>query len=133
MINLATEILYNTYGRSLGNFLFNTFLFFSNYLNFVCVILKKIPSLFDLANYRELCSKGIHNITKANLNGLAKENKSIHLLKFSNINDLDILNCSILETETEINEPLSTEIEDFDDDEYNFDFIDLVQHNGFKE
>ncbi|SBT48915.1 conserved Plasmodium protein, unknown function [Plasmodium ovale wallikeri] len=75
----------------------------------------------------------MHNITKANLNGLAKENKSIHLLKFANRNDLDILNGSILETETEINEPLSTENEDFDDDEYNFDFIDLVQQNGFEE
>ncbi|CRG93534.1 conserved Plasmodium protein, unknown function [Plasmodium gallinaceum] len=131
MINLATVILFSTYGRNLGNFFFNTCLFFANYLNFVCFILKKISHIFKINTYKDL--NGLHNIKQANLNGLIKENKSMHLLNISCINDLDVLNSSILETETEINEHLSTEVEDFDEDEYNFEFIDLVQQNSFEE
>ncbi|CRH02652.1 conserved Plasmodium protein, unknown function [Plasmodium relictum] len=131
MINLATIILFSTYGRNIGNFLFNTCIFFANYLNFVCFILKKISHIFKINTYKDL--NGLHNLKQANLNGLIKENKNTHLLNMSSLNDLDILNSSILETETEINERLSTEIDDFDDDEYNFDFIDLVENNSFEE
>ncbi|KOB85330.1 hypothetical protein PFDG_00617 [Plasmodium falciparum Dd2] len=45
MRNLATQILHSTYRRHLGNILFNTFLFFSNYLNFVCYLLKEVSLL----------------------------------------------------------------------------------------
>ncbi|SBO20712.1 conserved Plasmodium protein, unknown function [Plasmodium knowlesi strain H] len=173
MISLATDILYYTYGRNLGNFLFNTFLFFANYLNCVCLLLKKVsfpqhvcdntvsivllvegcpylPSgnncdlllpphifslqiscLFDRTNYRELCS--LCNIKRANLNGLQMENKNLGLLSIASINNVEALNKSLLEMETQINDRLSTEFEDFYEDEYNFDFLDMVQENDLDE
>ncbi|ANQ11042.1 Uncharacterized protein PCOAH_00054690 [Plasmodium coatneyi] len=131
MISLATDILYYTYGRNLGNFLFNTFLFFANYLNCVCLVLKKISCLFDRTNYRDLCS--LCNIKRANLSGLQMENKNLSLLSIASINNVETLNKSLLEVETQINERLSTELEDFYDDEYNFDFIDMVQEKDLDE
>ncbi|ETW17609.1 hypothetical protein PFBG_03933 [Plasmodium falciparum 7G8] len=121
MRNLATQILHSTYRRHLGNILFNTFLFFSNYLNFVCYLLKEVK---------------LHNITRSNFSGIIKEKKGINLLNIASLNDLDFLTNSIHETETEINDRLSTEIDEideFDDDEYNFDFIDLVQQNEMED
>ncbi|KOB59898.1 hypothetical protein PFHG_01619 [Plasmodium falciparum HB3] len=109
MRNLATQILHSTYRRHLGNILFNTFLFFSNYLNFVCYLLKEIKQIFNISGYKDL---------------------------YTSLNDLDFLTNSIHETETEINDRLSTEIDEideFDDDEYNFDFIDLVQQNEMED
>ncbi|GAW83606.1 hypothetical protein, conserved [Plasmodium gonderi] len=131
MINLVTSILYSTYGRNSRNFYFKTFLFFANYLNFVCLILKKISCLFNRENYRELCS--LCNIKSENYNGLQKESKNLNLLNFARFTNLEILNNSLLEKETEINDQLSTQLEDSEEDEYNFDFIDIVQQNGFEE
>ncbi|SBT80908.1 conserved Plasmodium protein, unknown function [Plasmodium malariae] len=125
MTKLATAILYSTYGRNLGNFLFNTFLFFASYLNLVCLMLKKISWLFNVTGYRELYS--LYNIKHKCMKEFTKEKKNIQLLNIASIHDLDILNNSIRGTETEINERLSTDIEDFYNDEYNFDFIDMVQ------
>ncbi|EUD69081.1 hypothetical protein C922_00773 [Plasmodium inui San Antonio 1] len=131
MISLATGILYCTYGRNLGNFVFNTFLFFANYLNCVCLVLKKISCLFNRTNYRELWS--LCNIKRANLSGLQIENKNLGLLSIASINTVETLNKSLLEVETEINERLSTELEDSYDDQYNFDFIDTVQESDLDE
>ncbi|GAB69059.1 hypothetical protein PCYB_144870 [Plasmodium cynomolgi strain B] len=61
------------------------------------------------------------------------ENKNLGLLSIAPINDVETLNKSLLEMETEINERLSTELEDFYDDEYNFDFIAMVQENDLDE
>ncbi|SOV79308.1 conserved Plasmodium protein, unknown function [Plasmodium sp. gorilla clade G3] len=134
MRNLATLLLHSTYRRHLGNILFNTFLFFSNYLNFVCYLLKEIKQIFNVSRYKDLYK--LHNITRSNFSGIIKEKKGINLLNIASLNDLDFLNNSIHETETEINERLSTEIDEideFDDDEYNFDFIDLVQQNEMED
>ncbi|EDL47591.1 hypothetical protein, conserved [Plasmodium vivax] len=147
MISLATGILHCTYGRNLGNFLFNTFLFFANYLNCVCLVLKKrqqlrlastthafspqISCLFDRTNYREIFS--LCNIKRANLSGLQMENKNLSLLNIATINNVEVSNKSLLEGETEMDERMSTELEDFYDDEYNFDFIDMVQQNDLDE
>ncbi|KJP88000.1 hypothetical protein AK88_02275 [Plasmodium fragile] len=131
MIRLATDILYYTYGQNLGNFLFNTFVFFANYLNCVCLVLKKISCLFDRTNYRELCS--LWNIKREYFSRLQMGNTNLSLLRVANINNVETLNKSLLEVETEINERLSTELEDFYDDEYNFDFIDMVQENDLDE
>ncbi|VUZ98935.1 conserved Plasmodium protein, unknown function [Plasmodium vivax] len=131
MISLATGILHCTYGRNLGNFLFNTFLFFANYLNCVCLVLKKISCLFDRTNYREIFS--LCNIKRANLSGLQMENKNLSLLNIATINNVEVSNKSLLEGETEMDKRMSTELEDFYDDEYNFDFIDMVQQNDLDE
>ncbi|SCN63200.1 conserved Plasmodium protein, unknown function [Plasmodium chabaudi adami] len=133
MVTLATKILYFTYGRYLGNFVFDTFVFFSNYLNLVCYVLKKISSIFDVTNYRDLCNKSMHSIKPPNFKGLVKESKNIHLFNVANVNDLEFFNSSILETETEINERTPSEFDDFGDDEYNFDFLNLVHNNNLDE
>ncbi|VWU49639.1 conserved protein, unknown function [Hepatocystis sp. ex Piliocolobus tephrosceles] len=129
MTKFMVNLLDVTHGTRIGNFFFSTLIFFSNYLNFVCSVLKKVSNLFSLMNYKHISD---HNIKQMNLKCLVKKDQPVNDFDIPGIDDISILNKSNYEDNGEATDEQSTDIDYFEEDDYNFVSILHVNFLDFK-